>query len=348
MIRRYILSVQTSSLKDLKDANHMGFIFSKEYEVASTATPGSNWEDEPKIDYLNIPTDATLGLDLDDAGPTCLSELERAKHHYRFKEFLTWYFKKYESDIDPDYVWGLADGDPLEDLRDFYEWLVYIGEGRYKPDPTAPKPDPVGFGTTWLGTIPYSKNWEKTLEALVLGFSPRDIYVDAGGWIIDFIEPGKLKHIPAKSQFPLEVRLVEGGDDDPESEAGEVQNMENDTGDGETWNYNHSGWDLREEWEEWDGKPTTASEPSGDHLETELGEAMDSPLNQKRETQIILKTRPQNQLNSEIRYNSIIPIKNGVWIECLKQLWWDLWGFVAGDAGALDAEWPASPFGRKP
>ena len=207
--------------------------------MATTATPGSRWEDDEKMDYWNIPRNDTLNLDLKDGGPTCEGEVERAKLHWKFPVFLEWYFQKYKDDIHPDtYVWGDMTGDPVEDLKDFCSWLVEIGEGQWdRPDP---EDDVVE-----IGCIPYTKNWQAVLDAAVMGYDYNQLWVSAKGWIIDFSGPGELKHIPAKNQFPLSVRF-----------RGEVENIE-ETCEGDNQDdhpdyheWANAGWDLKEEWED--------------------------------------------------------------------------------------------------
>ena len=255
-----------------------------DYEVATTATPGSAWEDEPKLDYWNLPTDETLGgMDQDDdTVPNVLDEIERAKRNSKFEDFLVWYFKRYEGEISDDYTWGAADGDPLEDLKDFLVWLVETKQGQWKDYSPETDVNILGQDPLWLGTIPYSKNWEKVLESMMVGYDTDDCFVDAKGWIIDFASPGKLKHVPAKSQFPLEVRLAlhdlksETKDNTKESQDA---TQECDTSDscGASFGLDHSyanhGWDLKDEYEEW-----VSEEPTVDTLVEELEDAMKAPL----------------------------------------------------------------------
>ena len=247
--------------------------------MATTATPGSRWEDDEKLDYWNIPRNDTLNLDLKDGGPTCEGEIERAKHHWNFHGFLEWYFQKYKDDIHPDtYVWGDMAGDPLEDMKDFCSWLVEIGEGQWDhPDPEASQDDVVE-----IGCIPYTKNWQAVLDAAVMGYDHKQLFVSAKGWIIDFSGPGELKHIPAKSQFPLSVRFQNCGLEDKaekETAEGDIA-QEHDYPDEHSYEYANAGWDLKEEFED------SCREHKGEidfvkDLEAELNEGPSYELNQQ-------------------------------------------------------------------
>ena len=220
--------------------------------------------------------------------PQVLEEIERAKRHWNFEGFLVWLWEKYP-DIPNDFEWGMAHGDPLEDLKDFLEWLVECKEGQWKKDDTEA---PVGFDTLWLGTVPYTKKWETVLYAMTAEYRPRDLYVDAGGWIIDFLPDGTLKHIPAKSQFPLQVRFVEGNETETDcvednlvtEDTQECEDIaqEHAPGSTESWDYHHTGWDMKDEWESWVG---TIPDGNDDDLMNEMEKAFDevnSPLNEMK------------------------------------------------------------------
>ena len=273
---------------------------SQEYEIASTATPGSAWEeDPPKLDYLCLPFEESLGLDLEDGGTTVAVEIERAKNHFQFEEFLQWYSKKYEGDIFPDYEWGRADGDQLEDLKDFIEWLVLIGDAFLKSGPNAATEYDVNW--TLLGTIPYNKKWETALQSMVKQFHTCDLYVDGGGWILHFLDRPGRPHVfrltPHKSRFPLKV-FVRRDRVDPEPagskdmetcwETVQEHVKPHDAADGsESWDWNNAGWDLKAEWEDWceqyeGDKATTAdftTDLSGDHEEPELIQELEDLFN---------------------------------------------------------------------
>ena len=102
-------------------------------------TPGSPWETTPTaveqprlLDYWSLPADGSLGTDRDHEPYDCLLEVERAKKHEHFKIFFDWLIKKY--DLDGEYPWGAPEGDPLEDLLSFADWLVESGRGQYETE----------------------------------------------------------------------------------------------------------------------------------------------------------------------------------------------------------------------
>ena len=217
-------------------------------------TPGSPWETTPTaveqprlLDYWSLPADGSLGTDRDHEPYDCLVEVERAKKHEHFKIFFDWLIKKY--DLDGEYPWGAPEGDPLEDLLSFADWLVESGRGQYEtedgrgdmvgdqdanhrpenpasegtiPDPNDNEPDhnvnAFPLVEVKLGEIRYSKTWPTDLKEFMEGIPDlhsHSCWVNGGGWIIDFTEPWTLKYEPDRSQFPLSVYTVgDQGDGD--------------------------------------------------------------------------------------------------------------------------------------
>ena len=170
--------------------------------------------------------------------PCCLDEVERARNHPDFSSFIKWLHKSYYGlDQVEDYVWGDAEGDPLADMQDFAMCLVETGQGSWEADEsvtylgeTPMPPDnqlgdselcPNGPETTRavidnthgfcqtevVGTVSFSKTWQKDLEQVMVS-NPDwwNCSVLGGGFLIDFVGQNELKFTPARNQFPLEVR----------------------------------------------------------------------------------------------------------------------------------------------
>ena len=204
---------------------------------ASPAPTTLDDDETPKLDYWNLSRDETLGMD-GEGQPCCLDEVERARNHPDFSSFIKWLHKSYYGlDQVEDYVWGDAEGDPLADMQDFAMWLVETGQGSWEADEsvtylgeTPMPPDnqlgdselyPNGPETTRavidnthgfcqtevVGTVSFSKTWQKDLEQVMVS-NPDwwNCSVLGGGFLIDFVGQNELKFTPARNQFPLEVR----------------------------------------------------------------------------------------------------------------------------------------------
>eukprot|EP00435_Cladocopium_sp_Y103_P074001 s436_g46.t1 len=128
-------------------------------EISPTETPGSDeaslaetvpdtpepekWietipdtpEPEKWIDYLRIPMDLGKAFQ-NDSRLDVMWEIHRAqvrmgKAGDRFSEFMDWLHTTYD-DVPEDFVWGLPENDPLEDLKDFFMFVVENGYGFYE------------------------------------------------------------------------------------------------------------------------------------------------------------------------------------------------------------------------
>ena len=112
-------------------------------DLSPTDTPGSDEvslaetiPDSPEptnwIDYLRIPRDLEKAFE-NDSGLDLMWEIYRAqeKIEKRFPEFMGWLHTMYY-DVPEGYVWGLPENDPLEDLNDFFTFLVQKGHGKYE------------------------------------------------------------------------------------------------------------------------------------------------------------------------------------------------------------------------
>ena len=214
-------------------------------EWTPTATPGSPWtatywedakspaptdlDDERTICYWNLPTDDWLGMNPEDPIFDYDVEIQRAKNHPRFDEFLKWYIEVWE--LEGTYEFG----NEFEDLRSFFEWLVQMGEGSWDEgtcetlqDEEAVGGDPSSVDgldcekqdyrthphEVLLGTVPYSKSWSGALQKLIAEttFNWWECFVVGGNFIIDVCDGFLLKYDPSKNQFPLEVFAVPGYD----------------------------------------------------------------------------------------------------------------------------------------
>ena len=215
-------------------------------EWTPTATPGSPWtatywdgakspaptdlDDERTICYWNLPMDDWLGMNPDDPLFDYDVEIQRAKKHTRFSEFIKWYIEVWE--LEGTYEFG----NDLEDLRSFFEWLVEMGEGAWdegiyetlQDEPEADGGDPSsvdGLGgekqdyrthphEVLLGTIPYSNSWPDALQKLIAEttFNWWECFVVGGNFVIDVCDGLLLKHDPSKNQFPLDVFALPGYD----------------------------------------------------------------------------------------------------------------------------------------
>lgn len=172
--------------------------------LTPTMTPGSPWETTPAaveqprlLDYWSLPADGSLGTDRDHEPYDCLVEVERARKHEDFKIFFDWLIQKF--DLDGEYPWGAPEGDPLEDLLSFADWLVESGRGQYEtedgggdlvgdqdanhrpenpasegtiPDPNDNEPDhnvnAFPLVEVKLGEIRYSKTWPTDLKEFMI------------------------------------------------------------------------------------------------------------------------------------------------------------------------------------
>ena len=218
--------------------------------MASTATPGSTknpmyispapteLDGPPVLDYWCIPRGESMGLEEDsDEDPfNLMAEIERAKKHPGFGEFLQWLVDRYELEDDSpdDNTWGGAQGDPLEDFKDFARWLVetnqgcwdtlgddnaqpladhdkvwpdnQLGDSQLYPPGDAPYPPDVSeVSEVVVGYIPYTKTWRDDMAFAMEGWEWSKCFVRAGGFILDFVGPNELKYEPAKCQFPLTI-----------------------------------------------------------------------------------------------------------------------------------------------
>eukprot|EP00435_Cladocopium_sp_Y103_P049236 s1600_g14.t1 len=112
--------------------------------LAPTITPGSPWErsdDEDwagppipsvvakQLDYLAIPHDLLVQLDMPDCPFNVVEEVEQAKQHREFTEFMGWYADTYGRH---DHVFGNPEEDLVEELLSFMAWLVETGRGDIK------------------------------------------------------------------------------------------------------------------------------------------------------------------------------------------------------------------------
>ena len=234
----------------------------EQWELPSTLSPGSPWAIDRKLtssslaptvidgsmmDYWCMPREYDMGFTGDNPYDIT-EEVERAKAHPHFDAFMKWHNDYFE--IDWDFDWGAADGDPLEDFRAFAQWLVETGQGRYEPLEeihAGLNGEVTGFGDrpasteaaaeaeviddspvkeelpdnqlgdaslyptddeleVFVGSIRYSKTWTEDLKSVMTGWDEWwRCYVRGGGFLIDFTGPHELKHVPAKSQFPLEI-----------------------------------------------------------------------------------------------------------------------------------------------
>ena len=70
-----------------------------------------------------------------------------------------------------------------------------------------------------LGSIKYSKNWPDELAKFMLssGHDWKCCYVIGGGFLLQFVDCGRLNHEPSKSQFPLFVYSMLSGHESPAS-----------------------------------------------------------------------------------------------------------------------------------
>ena len=93
-------------------------------EDAKSPAP-TDLDDERTICYWNLPTDDWLGMNPEDPIFDYDVEIQRAKNHPRFDEFLKWYIEVWELEGTYDF------GNEFEDLRSFFEWLVQMGEGSW-------------------------------------------------------------------------------------------------------------------------------------------------------------------------------------------------------------------------
>ena len=208
------------------------------------------------LDYWNLPRDESLGMD-GEGQPCCLDEVERARNHPDFSSFIKWLSKTYGA-LEEDFVWGEAEGDPLADMQDFASWLVETGQGSCETDESVtllgekPMPPDNQLGDSQLypngpettravidtsrgycqtevvGTIPYSKTWQKDLDQ-VMASNPDwwNCSVLGGGFLIDFVGQNELKFTPARNQFPLEVRRAICDFDGSELETACEEHMRN-------------------------------------------------------------------------------------------------------------------------
>eukprot|EP00435_Cladocopium_sp_Y103_P073898 s975_g45.t1 len=169
--------------------------------MASTATPGSSkkilsispapteLDRPPVLDYWSIPSGESMGIvgDSDDDSFDLMAEIERAKKHPQFGEFVQWLVLKYEleDDLPNSSTWGAAVGDPLEDFKDFARWLVETNQGRW---------DNCG-----------DENSADHMALVMEGWDWSQCFVRGGGFILDFVGPNQLKYEPARCQFPLTI-----------------------------------------------------------------------------------------------------------------------------------------------
>lgn len=216
----------------------------KEWDLATTAVLGSPWGrslsdlslaatnlDEPQpLDYWNLPGTESMGF-VEDSPYDLMSEIARAKEREDFPVFMKWLQEVVG--CEDDFVWGLPDGDPLEDFKDFANWLVETGQGRWEPtsDPDIEViekklPDnqladsdlyPMGDVTyiagygepdqeEFLGEIPFNRGkWRDLLSEVMEGKQWWTSYAVGGGFLIDFVSPTDLKYEPHKNQFPLRL-----------------------------------------------------------------------------------------------------------------------------------------------
>ena len=71
-------------------------------------------------------------LDSNDCPYDVLWEIERAKQHPQFQDFMKWLIQKYE--LPDDHIWGGPE-EPVQELLDFGTWLIEIGRGRCSSKP---------------------------------------------------------------------------------------------------------------------------------------------------------------------------------------------------------------------
>ena len=129
-------------------------------ELASTVTPGSAWESpsdwdkestsdvntKTQLNYQSLPLPKILDEMLGRYDPPydVISEVERAKQHPQFQDFMQWLINEYQ--LPGDHVWGGPE-EPVEDLLDFVRWLISTGRGKHDEDlegivQETPKKDP--------------------------------------------------------------------------------------------------------------------------------------------------------------------------------------------------------------
>ena len=326
--------------------------------MASTATPGSSknpmyispapteLDRPPVLDYWSIPSGDSMGIvgDSDEDSFDLMAEITRAKEHPGFGEFLQWLVARYdlEDDLPDEHTWGAADGDPLEDFKDFARWLVETNQGcwdtscddnpqpladhdkvwpdnqlgdsqLYPPEDAPYPPDNSEVTEVVVGYIPYTKTWPDHMAHVMEGWEWSQCFVRAGGFIIDFVGPSELKHVPARCQFPLTICTclpVEDGleEGECEEEEGTYEDYtefpeqdpkptetnaeghddgmwDGDDQDGGEWG-TELGWDFRDDDSSNHKLCTYPGPESADchHVETELEQVMDalvaSPLNE--------------------------------------------------------------------
>ncbi len=78
------------------------------------------------VDYFNLPKDVDSLFCDDDIDLE--SEIRRAKNHPQYNDFKVWAMNKFELDESD---WMFGENDAGDDFKDFVEWLVESGHGKF-------------------------------------------------------------------------------------------------------------------------------------------------------------------------------------------------------------------------
>ena len=78
------------------------------------------------VDYFNLPKDVDLLFCDDDIDLE--SEIRRAKNHPQYNDFKVWAMNKFELEESD---WMFGENDAGDDFKDFVEWLVESGHGKF-------------------------------------------------------------------------------------------------------------------------------------------------------------------------------------------------------------------------